>query len=122
MLQAWDRVIALLRQERQAKAAAFLVEGRPVAWQGEQTLVVEYPPDRRFHRDRLEAGYKQPVEKAFQALLGRKISLVTRIAGQGDGGQAGTTDTEPEYPPAVMEALRLFGGRVITPERTDDGP
>src|SRR5690606_7961046 len=73
---AWPRLLARLREARQPKTAAFLIEGRPVSVQPDGVLLVEFPPERRFHRDSFERGkHRTYVEKAIVEVLGRPLRV-----------------------------------------------
>src|SRR5690606_13902342 len=102
----------------------------------------EFPPDRAFHRDNLQSDdNRKVVEKYLSRLVGRRIQVTTVLAGAGGLGEAPATAADPEpsagptvppaeaagtdgaaagegdddvlNSPAVREALRLFGGRII---------
>lgn len=158
----WDRVLQLLKDQRQLAVQAFLREGRPVACRG-GVVTIEFPPDRSFHRDNLQADQnRKVVEQILSRLLGRKVRVTTVLAGQQPAEEPGAAPggaapqapddavsgapreapggaiqehpaaaSAPQAPlagsgddaddvinsPAVQEALRLFGGRVIHVQR-----
>src|SRR5690606_17204762 len=93
---AWPRILARLREARQPKTAAFLIEGRPVSVQADGVLVVEFPPERRFHRDSLERGkHRTYVEKAIVDVLGRPLQVRTRVRDEGADAGPDSRDGGP---------------------------
>ena len=128
----WDRLHEVLKEQRQLQVLAFLREGRPVACRG-GVVTIEFPPDRAFHRDSLQAeANRKIVEQYLSRLTGRKLKVTTVLAGSApeqENTEAGSEAPGGETPagepagddvvnsPAVREALRLFGGRIIHVER-----
>ena len=119
--KAWPKLLTLIKQKHKPTIAALLVEGKPVALEGD-TLTVTFAPDHPYHyeqlsdRDRLDF-----VESCLEEVLGRKVSIKLQggrpaKTSEGDNsvstGRAGKgTDI-----PGVKRAVEIFGGRVMKEE------
>ena len=77
MLAQWDKLHQTLRERRHLEVQAFLREGKPVAVRGD-TLVIEFPPDRGFHRTSLDIeANRRVVETILKELTGWDIKVTT---------------------------------------------
>ena len=113
---AWDRVHQTLRERRHLQVQAFLREGRPVAVEGD-TLIIEFPPDRGFHRASLDVeANRRILEGVIKDVTGLRLKVKTATAGE---HAAAERPDDPAQHPAVKEALRVFGGRIVAIE--DEG-
>lgn len=106
----------MLRERRHVDVQAFLREGKPVTMQ-DNVLTIEFPQDRSFHRDSLDTSTNRGiVEAILKQLLGRDVTVMTTLAGE---QRTPEPAAEPTEHPAVKEALRVFGGKIVAVERRD---
>lgn len=135
VLAQWDKLHQTLRERRHLEVQAFLREGKPVAVRGD-TLVIEFPPDRGFHRTSLDIeANRRVVETILKELTGWDVKVTTATEGEtvadapapatgsggsapdgpaaGNGSGADPADADPREHPAVKEALRVFGGKIV---------
>lgn len=113
VVAAWDKVHQTLRERRHLQVQAFLREGKPAAVRGD-TLVIEFPPDRGFHRTSLDVeANRRIVEAVVKDVTGLALKVATATAGEMDNAPAAEPPADPSEHPAVKEALRVFGGRIV---------
>lgn len=143
VLAQWDNLLEQLRRQKQLTVHAFLREGKPIALTG-QTLIIEFPPERSFHKVSLaEPANAKIVEDMLASLLGRNIKIETVTVGEykapvvaeqtaekdaatagteGDDAGRGFDDDlrDAAKHPLVQDALKIFGGEIVDVERVDD--
>ena len=117
---------------RQKRLATLLEEVREVRLE-EGVLVLVFPDGNTFSRMTLEdPENRQLVSGAVEGAFGRRLAVEYRFLSASPRVSAPGRLTEPEgahrAPPAdpashplVQEALRLFGGRLLPPDRRTEG-
>lgn len=102
----WDRFLEVLRKKTHASYEAFLKEGTVTQLAG-NTLVCEFQPDHKFHKERLEEPQvKKAVEQVLREFFGQPLKLQCRL--QNETGPADTGESE-----MIKKAIEIFGGELV---------
>lgn len=102
----WERFLEVLRKKTHASYEAFLKEGT-VAQLAGNTVVCEFQPDHKFHKERLEEPQiKKAVEQVLREFYGHPLQLQCRL--QNETGPADTGESE-----MIKKAIEIFGGELV---------
>ena len=126
MVQArWPQVYDELKKMGHMPIVSIIEPGRPVALH-EDTLVVGFDEQHKFHYNRAKEQYREVFEQAIERLLGQRLKLECRLGAQPpspvqeptESQRADSTiETHRAIQEAVDETLQLFeGSREITEE------
>ncbi len=97
--QRWPAVLQLLHETGHASVLALLADATPTAIEGD-TLIVTFPRDREYHRNRAEQAYAGLIAEAVTRVTGRPVQLVMRLA----EGNNTAAPAAPVAPAAEMAA------------------
>ena len=116
LVERWGELHFQLKRMKRVSVWALLKEAHPVGMVGDE-VILEFPGKMKFHHDRIASEYREDVERALSAVLGRTVTLrtsLTQTLAAGDAAHATTARTarkpaakpvaEPVEPPAPVEA------------------
>jgi DNA polymerase-3 subunit gamma/tau len=103
----WTAFLEVLRKKAHASYEAFLREAEVAALNG-TTLICEFSPDHRFHRERMEEPQvKQKVEQVLREFFCCSLSLQCRLQNEAVDEQI---QAESEI---INKAIEIFGGELV---------
>jgi len=97
----WQAVHLALKRGRRVAVWAMLRDGRPEAVAGDR-VVVRFPPECKFHYERVTEQYRADVEAALSAALGRSVKLVA-LLGDEKAPSLPASDRDIDVGPAAAE-------------------
>ncbi len=123
LVERWGELHFQLKRMKRVSVWALLKEAHPVGMVGDE-VILEFPGKMKFHHDRISGEYREDVERALSAVLGRTVTLRTSLtqtlaASESARGAARTSrkpaakpsaepspepSPEPLAPPAEAEA------------------
>jgi DNA polymerase III subunit gamma/tau len=106
----WDEVVQAVKQKK-ISVGTFLLEGTPIALQGNQ-LSVSFQVPNAFHANQVRRN-RETVEGAIQDICGVMLRVSTELEQRGGspGDSAGGKDAESDE--RVQMALRIFDGEIL---------
>lgn len=103
----WPTFLEVLRKKAHASYEAFLKEAEVSALNG-STLICEFSPDHRFHKERMEEPQiKQKVEQVLREFFGSSLSLQCKLQNEAAEEQ---NRAESEI---INKAIEIFGGELV---------
>ena len=104
---SWDALTYAVSREKMF-LATYLQEGAPIAWNTGK-LTIGFAPEFAFHKESLEGNaYRAAVEKIFSEKLKTKVVLEYKVI------QNTVAKTEDVHEPLVQNALKTFGGKIVS--------
>jgi hypothetical protein len=106
----WDGFLDKVKQKKRT-VGALIQEGKPAGFDGME-LVVEFPPNLKFHIENLALPQnKELLENVLLSIYGKPIKI-TCIPQNTKSKAESPAEKKPAAPDLLQQAVSLFGGKV----------
>ncbi len=100
LVERWGELHFQLKRMKRVSVWALLKEAHPVGMVGDE-VILEFPGKMKFHHDRIASEYREDVERALSAVLGRTVTLRTSLTptlAASDAARATTARAAAQHP------------------------